>query len=395
MKNDGVISSHLQSRIFGSARRTRAGWAVAAPSVRLVRGREAVKATQGMLVELSRRTGQSGAMDWLDFFITSPDSLEKMPYVLLVGGRFDRRSSQDDFAHVGAVRADDVLGAVLIYEYQFAGLGTKVFSTDDFSGVRTVIAPEEDRLEVAHAAAGMLMRMGALTVLISADAGLGSRVRWASTNPGPYRATMRTRVVPRYLPLQRTLNQTLATLGDDTRRNFRRYRRRATAELGAEFVPRVEMGRTEFMEFNRNSTNPVSEAVTEWRYTLLERTRQSNGTLFSGMRDSNGRWLSLIGGRRHGDTTEIDWQMNLAGLPRQSLCTVMRSYLMEHEIARGTTKLVLQGGTPHPMRFSFANAETTDLLVVKRWSPRVWVLRKFSRWIFPEKNFLGAALREL
>jgi hypothetical protein len=74
---------------------------------------------------------------------------------------------------------------------------------------------------------------------------------------------------------------------------------------------------------------------------------------------------------------------------------VMRAFLIEHEIARGTRKLIYRGGTPHSMRFAFTAAELTDLLAVRRWSGRAWALKKFSRLIFPEKNFLGAALREM
>ena len=44
----------------------------------------------------------------------------------------------------------------------------------------------------------------------------------------------------------------------------------------------------------------------------------------------------------------------------------MRSYFMEHEIAHGMTKLYMEGGTAHPMRFSFVNDKVTDLVVVRR-----------------------------
>jgi hypothetical protein len=39
---------------------------------------------------------------------------------------------------------------------------------------------------------------------------------------------------------------------------------------------------------------------------------------------------------------------------------------MEHEIAHGMTKLYMEGGTAHPMRFSFVNNRVTDLVVVRR-----------------------------
>jgi hypothetical protein len=191
-----------------------------------------------------------------------------------------------------------------------------------------------------------------------------------------------------------TLDQTLAALGRHTRRNFRAYRRRAEADLGAEFVAHVEMSLEEFLEVNRRSTNPAPESLTEWRYGFHGRTTPEDGTMFAGIRAADGRWLSLIGGRRHGSTTEIDWQMNLAGLPRYSLSTVMRAYLLDHEIALGTRRLMFPGGTPHPMRNALGSSRITDIVAVRRRSARAWLLGRLSRWIFPETNLLHTALRD-
>ena len=69
-------------------------------------------------------------------------------------------------------------------------------------------------------------------------------------------------------------------------------------------------------------------------------------------------------------------------------------FLLEHEIARGTTRLYFEGGTPHAMRFAFTSTETTDVLAMRRWSLRAWMLRRFACSILPEKNFLRSALRD-
>ena len=72
----------------------------------------------------------------------------------------------------------------------------------------------------------------------------------------------------------------------------------------------------------------------------------------------------------------------------------MRAFLLEHEIARGTKRLVFEGGTPHPMRFAFTRGQTVDLLAIRRHSLRAWLLRRFADRIFPQKNFLRAALKD-
>jgi len=107
----------------------------------------------------------------------------------------------------------------------------------------------------------------------------------------------------------------------------------------------------------------VPAKVAGWRYESL---KYLGTPLFMGIKDRAGRWLSLLGGRRHHDGTEILWQLNRSGLPACSLSIVMRTYFMEHEIAHGMRKLYMEGGTAHPMRFSFVNDKVTDLVVVRR-----------------------------
>ena len=53
-----------------------------------------------------------------------------------------------------------------------------------------------------------------------------------------------------------------------------------------------------------------------------------------GMKDAQGRWLSMLGGRRYLDRSEILWQMNRDGLGAYSLGTAMRAYFIEHEMLR-------------------------------------------------------------
>lgn len=357
--------------------------ASATSAVFVLRGRSAVAAMSGMLDQLSWSTGQAGAMHWLEYWMNSPTALKKIPTLLLVG--------VDPGVSPANVTAGDVLGAVLLYEYQVAGQGIRVFATDDTTGQRCVIAPMHIRSHIAEAAAEALVKMGAFAVIITSEGAGDER-----SSPSPpslissCEMAKRTRSVPRYLLLADSQEATLATLGRHTRRNLRYYRRRLENEMGAVFVPAVAMEREEFLAINRASTNPVPDSLAAWRY---DSTHQTPGTLFAGMRAQNGRWLSLVGGRRHMQVTEIDWQMNLAGLPRYSLSTVMRSYILQHEVDLGTEKLAFSGGTPHPMRHSFVSVDAMDVVAVRR-SPVAWMLRRMARWILPEKNFLGHALRD-
>jgi hypothetical protein len=125
-------------------------------------------------------------------------------------------------------------------------------------------------------------------------------------------------------------------------------------------------------------------SVLERRYRT---TKSMDGFFCVGLRGPSGQWISLLGGRRHHRVTEVDWQMNRGGLAKHSVGTVIRSYLIEHEISVGMQKLFFEGSTPHSMRHSFLSEEAMDIVVMNRSLP-VFLLRSMARWLRPEKNFL-------
>jgi hypothetical protein len=110
-----------------------------------------------------------------------------------------------------------------------------------------------------------------------------------------------------------------------------------------------------------------------------------------GIRDRNGRWLSLLGARRFNGSAEILWQMNREGLHHNSLSLVMRSYFLEHEIARGATRFYVEGGIYHPIRHSFQTATITDLAVI-RPGPVARLARRFGRSLISDSNELAEML---
>ncbi len=354
------------------------------PVVKFVRGRADVAKMRGMLVELSTQSGQRGAMDGLDFYLNTPSALKKIPCLALVGLRGGVAPEDAD--------ADDVQGAVLLHEYQVGGWGTKVFATDDITGRRTVIAPAEIRSEVAEAACRVLLECGALLVLLSheGDDPLNLTRPAAKTSGPRYTMTARRRFVPRHLPLAETMDETLATMGRHTRRNLRRYRRRLEADFGARFVESVDIGLRDFLEMNQESMHPVADELAMWRYERFTCMPEMN---CAGILAKDGRWLSLVGRLRCQGTTEIVWQMNRAGMPRYSLSTAMRFYLLQHEISLGVRKLEFEGGTPHSMRHSFVFAPVLDKIVLRR-SLRGWLLRKFAGRFLPENNVIRDALQD-
>jgi hypothetical protein len=352
------------------------------PRFFVLRGRGKILRLRTVLTDLCELCGQAGAMDYLEYFLTATENLKKTPYLVLMALRSNLEVSE--------MRAEDLRGAVLIYEYRLLGLGSNLFTTGDFNGSRAVIAPAALRRQVSAAVCRYLMERGAQIVLLSLEPGSqescqtsfedamrGERKRWWTT---------RTRVAGATLALQDTLDATLATLGKHTRRNLRYYRRKAEADLDYSFVHDVKsmVTMTQLRELNRASTHPVAQPVLDRRLSTL---KSIEGFFCVGLKQPDGRWISLLAGRRHHGVTEIDWQMNRGGLAKYSVGTVVRSYLIEYEVAIGTERLFFEGGTPHTMRYSFLSQNAMDIVVMNR-SVFVFLLRRCARWLRPERNFL-------
>jgi hypothetical protein len=348
----------------------------------VLRGRVEILRLRSVLRNLSEFCDQAGATDYLEYFLTATENLKKTPYLVLMASRSD--------VSVLELRAGDLWGAVLVYEYRVLGFGSSLFTASDYNGSRAVIAPAKLRRQVSAAVCRYLMDRGAQIVLLNLEPGApescqicfegamaGTTKRWWGTQRREVGAT---------IALHKTFDATLARMGKHTRRNMRYYRRKAEAELGCSFTANVKSMLTmgQLMELNHASTHPVPHSILKRRYKT---TKSMEGFFCVGSTRADGQWISLLGGRRHRGVTEVDWQMNRGGLAKYSVGTVIRSYLIEHEIAIGMEKLFFEGGTPHSMRHSFLSEQAMDIVVMNR-SLSVCLLRSIARWLHPEKNFL-------
>jgi hypothetical protein len=355
------------------------------PAVHCVTGREQVLRLSRLLKELSVRCGQSGAMDDIGYFLTKPGAWPRIPNLLLV--------SRTAELNLKSPRLDDLMGAVLIFEQDIFGFGVGAFATNDRSGRSTLIAAGPERSLVVGLAVRTLLDRGAHLILMSFRSAEGKEdpatvspplLEVAENGTAVARWALRERTIHGYLPLSKTFDATLARIGQRTRSNLRYYRRRAEADLGCVFLPQVEVTREEALRFNRQCMYAVPAAVAGWRYDSL---KELSEPVFMGIKDREGRWLSMLGGRRYGDhRSEILWQMNRRGHATSSLGTVMRSYYIEHEIAHGSRRMYIEGGTPHPIKFSFVPEELTDLVVMRRTLTATAIRMAARRWISPDNE---------
>ena len=342
-----------------------------------------------LLIEFSERCGQPGTMDDLSYFLSKPGLLKRVPSLFLIVRRQNLKLEE--------LVVDDLMGALFLYEYSVLGYGIRAFATNDRSGRGTMLALPEQRLKVAALASRVLVDRGAHIVMLSFRSGSegagkedmqgfdflpssGIRAEWA----------WREREIAAYLSLEDTYDGTLAKMGQKTRSNMRYYRRRAETQLGCRFITSVEISPAEYVRFNRECMYPVPEYVALWRLKTME---DLSDPVLMGMKDREGRWLSLMGGRRYKDRMEILWQMNRDGLPNHSLSTVMRSYCIEREIGWGMKRLYIEGGTKHSVHHSFVREELVDLVAVRR-SPIARVMRKLAKHRVSPDNELADVLKD-
>ncbi len=362
-------------------------------NVHVVKGHARVRPLTGFLRAFGERCGHPEAMQDLGFFLSKPGAMTRVPHLLLVsrGKMFDAKNPQ----------LEELWGVLLIFEFRTMGWPTGGFATNDRSGRSTLLALPGYEHEVMALAVKALMKLGARVALVSyrnesqgqaqvlhapekpllqVEAGQWRVARWAT----------RERSIAGYLPLETTFDATLAKIGQRTRSNLRYYRRRAEKQLGCTFHPEVQITREALLAFNEQCMYAVPAAAAAWRYDSL---KELSVPLLMGLKDGAGQWLSILGGRRYGGRSEILWQMNRDGHAVDSLSTVMRSYFIEHEIAQGSTRLYIEGGTPQPIRFSFVEEKLMDLAVVRR-SALGTMMKRMARYYISRDNELANILDE-
>jgi hypothetical protein len=344
----------------------------------VVSGRADVLAQSALLESLAERCDQAGAMNWFGYFLAASSFRGKKPYLVLI----TKPSSP-----AATLRLDDVHAAVLLFEYRVLGLPTHVFSTDDWAGFRTVIAPEAERAAMSALAADAMFDRGAEMVLISFLQPRENVRTFVPVMRYPATWVSGKRPVAMTLLLEPTLTATLAKLGKSTRFNLGYYRRRLQAVEPCELIGNVcgLLQDHELEELNHRSLNPLD--LDEFRLQVQSACNLPGGFML-GLRTLQGKWLSLIGGWRQGDVTVLHWQMNTSGYEKLSIGTAMRSYFLEHEVGRGTTKLIYYGGTPHSMGNSFEREQVTDL-ILRRRSLRSAALHAVVRALAAMRSHVG------
>jgi hypothetical protein len=185
-------------------------------------------------------------------------------------------------------------------------------------------------------------------------------------------------------------DETLKSIGHNTRRNFRRDTRVLEASHGAVYVPSADITEDDFLELNRQSSHPVPEVVARWRHSAAQTFSYSR---LAGIRAADGKWLSIVGLRSRDGITDIDWQMNLTNIKGISLVTALRAYLLRDEIERGTRSLRFDHGTTHSMQAGLTEHRISHVVMTQALvSPDL--LYKVAARVLPVDSLLVSVLKE-
>ena len=217
-------------------------------------------------------------------------------------------------------------------------------NSGDLSGQGSVIAHPDARRDALELTARVLLRRplahtAVLTVLWSGEPPKGSAATVRGVNGAWQFHDVRFR-----LPLGGGVDAVMERLGYKMRRNLRYYRRRAERELGCSFVPdmSVDQRRRAVLALFDKGTYPIDQRRAEATEAAL---LTFPGHFAMGLQDGEGRWLSYVAGWRGQDGTHVDWQLNHNTFSSASISTVMRGYLLDHELERGSPAIVFVGLT--------------------------------------------------
>ncbi len=282
--------------------------------------------------------------------------------------------------------------AVLLHEYTLYKVRTGLYVPFDPDGECTLIAAAEDRAWVVSKVVAFLFRRGAKVLLLNASGGdsfLGSLCASPHALQGRTYG-VQTREIHRSLELSPVYDETLRKMGAHTRRNLRYYRRKLEQNFQAQFVPSVDLTEAEFLKASEACSHPVPEEISRWRWRHYGKVP---GTFLTGLRAGNGRWLSMIGGRRQGANTRLDWQRNIVEQGSGSVVAAMRGWFIEHEISLGMRSLRFDKGTTHSLCSALTPEPLHDILFVHPLLSPARVNRWLVRWL-PAGSALASVVNQ-
>lgn len=237
-----------------------------------------------------------------------------------------------------------IAGLLYCRERVVAGVGTRIAVGDDTLGAMIVADPKEAGSIICCGVKALLKRMVGIRLMVPAHRLPFLTDIQAYADVDFYCAKRHS-----HMELPRTYDEFLVRLGPDTRRNFRRYRRKSE-QIGNEFIE--ELSFADFCANARHLFPKAAYATTERNLDMwLGMIEAMPSRILVGLRRKDGEWISLVGGWHVDSRAIVNMQLNDRAYGRESVSLVMRSYLIEALINRGLRELVFWKGTSGPLNF--------------------------------------------
>ena len=271
-------------------------------------------------------------------------------------------------------------GLLYCRERVIAGIGIRIVFGDDSLGTMVVARSEEVESVIDCAVKVLVKRKAALRLVV--DPGKLPLLRGVQAMADVCLSRRFSRVLPHaHLELSPSYDSFLAKIGPRTRRNLRYYRRKS--ELAGNEFSHEET----YPNFCAAARRLLPKGKFAREKANLERClamiESMPSRIMVGLRSRNGDLISVAGGWHDGRRAVAIVQLNDCAFVRASLSLVLRSYLIEDLIRRGTQELVFWEGSSAPIS-SYSS------------SPELWIAHIDSRairWrIFREAVAIGRKL---
>lgn len=254
---------------------------------------------------------------------------------------------------VSVEEAGKVVGILYAKERKYAGVPLGILFADGSLGSMTVADQHrrEGILETAIRKLWELPGVRSLRVLVPPDSCEDVAFRRSFAAEAGRTVDVRYSAVENHcvLDLPEDYECFLNSLGKQSRRNFRYYRRRAE-RAGWKYVD--GMSPIEFREIAlRLLAKDVVGADQSGLTRALNMLSCTNRPILIGLKSDDGEWVSILGGWYEYDRAVVFCQMNNEkDYPDSSLSIVLRGYLIESLIQNRVSKLLFWAGIGAPLR---------------------------------------------
>jgi hypothetical protein len=284
------------------------------------------------ITDLLNQTGQAADVTLAPEYFLEMNLLRSAPIVVLI-----RQGEQIAAVLYGKERR--VMGIIK----------TGVVECGDYYGDGAVIAQENFKATAVALGALKLLELSRIHAVRTSLKIMDQAEADSMTGQVGVKSMMLSQAVQNTLVLEDTFERFLNRLGSHTRRNLRVYRRRVEQE-GWRFIARLGPAEAAaaFRALQRREGRRTHSAHNV--KCCQAALKKVPGSCYAGVCTATGEWVSLAGGWLRNDRYFMLLQLNDARYLRDSVSTVMRSFLIEDLIGSGVKTINFIGGSSELLR---------------------------------------------